>query len=62
MGTTGLVKAAGTTITGVVSISESLSTPPWTWRDAAPAGAGGTPILPGTTEISVSVSMVYGLD
>lgn len=57
-----LVRAAGTSITGVVSITESVATPPWTWRDGMAASPGGTPILPGTTEISVSVSMVYGLD
>ncbi len=57
-----LVRAAGTSITGVVSIAESVATLPWTWRDGMAAGPAGTPILPGTTEISVSVSMVYGLD
>ena len=56
-----LVRAAETRITGVVSIAESVVTPPWTWRDGMAASPGGTPILPGTTEISVSVSMVYGL-
>jgi uncharacterized protein YggE len=56
-----LVKAAGTRITGVISISESVVSPSWTSRIGA-AEASGTPVLPGTTEIDVSVSIVYGLD
>ena len=56
-----LVRAAGTRITGVISISESMVSPPWTSRTAA-AESPGTPILPGTTEVDVSVSIVYELE
>lgn len=57
-----LVGAAGTRITGVITISESVSTPPWPWRSEALSDTGGTPILPGLSELVVTVTVVYGLE
>ena len=58
-----LARAAGVKITGVVSISESVSTPPWPWREGEGAGVeDGTPIMPGVNEVVVSVSVVYLID
>lgn len=55
-----LAGAAGVTIVGVASISEQSSPTPWPVPYAADARLeAATPILPGTSEISVSVSVVY---
>ena len=57
-----LAAAAGVTITGVASISETTSTP-WPWpvyggaQDAT--GAPSTPIQPGTADLTIDVSVVY---
>lgn len=56
-----LAAAAGVTITGVASISETYSAP-WPWygdgRDFA-AGESPTPVVPGESEITISVAIVY---
>ena len=56
-----LASAAGVTIVGVASISEQSSPTPWPvpYAGAARADEASTPILPGTSEITVSVSVVY---
>jgi len=55
-----LASAAGVSIIGVASISEQSSSVPWPvpYADARAAEAA-TPILPGTSEITVSVSVAY---
>ena len=56
-----LAAAAGVTITGVQSISETTATP-WPWpgvgfaRDAA---AAPTPVQPGSAELTIDVAVVY---
>jgi len=55
-----LATAAGVSIIGVSSISEQSSPTPWPVPYAgAVRDEAATPILPGTSEISVSVSVVY---
>jgi uncharacterized protein YggE len=55
-----LALAAGVSIIGVASISEQSSPTPWPVPYAADARLeAATPILPGTSEIMVSVSVVY---
>jgi hypothetical protein len=56
-----LASAAGVTIVGVASISEQSSPMPWPvpYAGALRADEAATPILPGTSEITVSVSVVY---
>lgn len=56
-----LAGAAGVSIVGVASISEQSSPTPWPvpYAGARAADEAATPILPGTSEISVSVSVVY---
>jgi uncharacterized protein YggE len=56
-----LAGAAGVTITGVASISEQSAPAPWPvpYAGAARADEAATPILPGTSEITVTVSVVY---
>jgi uncharacterized protein YggE len=58
-----LASAAGVTISGVDSIAEVSSTVPYPVPYAAAAGAAkdaaSTPIQPGTTEIDISVTVVY---
>jgi hypothetical protein len=62
---TALASAAGVSIEGVVSISESVGAVPYPiyyGRDAAGAAvdkAVGTPVQAGTNEISITVSVVY---
>jgi uncharacterized protein YggE len=57
-----LAAAAGVTITGVASISETTSTP-WPWpayRGVAQDASGApTPIQPGTAELTIDVAVVY---
>lgn len=56
-----LAAAAGVTITGVASISETTSTPwPWPGRGLAEDAAGApTPIQPGTAELTIDVAVVF---
>jgi len=55
-----LAAAAGVRIVGVASISETTASMPWPVPFAgARADAASTPIMPGTSDISVSVSVVY---
>ncbi|MCU0483026.1 MAG: SIMPL domain-containing protein [Chloroflexi bacterium] len=58
-----LAKAAGVSIVGVASIAETSSPAPvpyeYAGREAFDAAAAPTPILAGTSEVSVSVSVVY---
>jgi uncharacterized protein YggE len=61
---TTLSGAAGVSITGVASISESVSTPIWYGRDfaaAAPAEAS-TPVMPGSTDVTITVNVSYLID
>jgi uncharacterized protein YggE len=57
-----LAAAAGVSITGVASISETVSPVPYPIYYGFAAGASkdvATPVQPGTTDISVSVAVVY---
>jgi uncharacterized protein len=57
-----LAAAAGVSIIGVSSISESTAPTPWPVYYGTAAGVASdvaTPVQPGTTDISVSVSVVY---
>jgi hypothetical protein len=56
-----LVNATGARIDDVVSITESVSSPPWPWRGEAPVDDKGTPIMPGVNEVIVNVTIVYGI-
>jgi hypothetical protein len=54
-----LAGAAAVHITGVASISESFSAP-WQWSGGDRSGGEApTPVLPGTSEVTVTVSMVF---
>ena len=56
-----LASAAGVSIVGVSTITEVSAPMPYPQyeRSMAAADVAGTPVLAGTTEISVSVSIVY---
>jgi uncharacterized protein YggE len=57
-----LASAAGVSIIGVASISEQSSPAPWPVPAAGALKAGdqaATPVMPGTSEITVSVNVVY---
>lgn len=57
-----LASAAGVTIAGVASISETIAPTPYPMYYGAAQAAGKdatTPIQPGTTEISITVAVVY---
>ena len=60
-----LATAAGVSITGVASISETAGPTPYPIYYGVPAAAGAasqdvaTPVQPGTTDVSVTVSVVY---
>jgi uncharacterized protein len=57
-----LASAAGVTIVGVASISESQMVTPWPYAIGAPMAAGDvakTPVAPGTSDITLTVSIVY---
>jgi uncharacterized protein YggE len=57
-----LAKAAATSIIGVASISESVAAVPWpTYREAlgAVADKAATPIEAGTTDVEITVNVVY---
>ena len=59
---TTLANAAGVSITGVQSISENVSPVPYPiyygYAERAAADVQ-TPVMPGTSEVSVTVSVVY---
>ena len=61
-----LASAAGVSITGVASISESVSTPIWYAPEMSAAGAAqdraSTPVMPGSTDVTISVSVSYLID
>jgi len=56
-----LASAAGVTIVGVSTISETSAPTPWPvpYAGEARADAASTPILPGTSDVSVTVNVVY---
>ena len=56
-----LAAAAGVTITGVSSISETQVTTPFPYPMAAglAADARSTPVMPGTSTVSLTISIVY---
>ena len=58
-----LATTAGVRITGVASISEQVSTPVWygpTYSAAAGAkDSAATPVLPGSSDVTISVAVVY---
>lgn len=56
-----LAAAAGVTITGVSSISETTMATPWPYPMASQLAGADTaaPVLPGTSSVSLSVTMVY---
>jgi uncharacterized protein YggE len=57
-----LAAAAGVTIVGVASISESPLVTPWPYPMAAGfagADAAKTPVMPGTSDVTLTVSIVY---
>lgn len=61
-----LASAAGVAITGVASISESVSAPIWYAPEMSAAGAAqdraSTPVMPGSTDVTISVSVSYLID
>jgi len=62
-----LAKGAGVRVTGVQTISESVSTPIWYDRAFAAPAAGAaedasTPIMAGTTDVTITVQVVYTID
>jgi uncharacterized protein len=61
-----LAAAAGTRIVGVASISESVGQPPYPYRDfgvaAGAAKDSSTPVAPGTSDLVVSVAVVYVIE
>ncbi len=59
-----LASGLGVRITGVSSVSEQVSTPIWYGRELAPMAAGSaadasTPVLPGSTDVTISVSVTF---
>ena len=59
-----LAKGVGVTISGVASISEQVSTPVWYEERAYAAapmadGAAETPVLPGTTDVVITVQVTF---
>jgi uncharacterized protein YggE len=62
-----IAAAAGTEITGIISISETSAPVPMPMyygeaaADAARAGSAPTPVLAGTNEVRVDVSIVYSI-
>jgi uncharacterized protein YggE len=60
-----LANAAGVAITGVASISESVSTPVWYAPEMAAGAASdraSTPVMPGSTDVTITVSVSYLID
>jgi uncharacterized protein len=59
-----LANGLGVRITGVASIAESVSTPVWYGANAAPSAAAGdkaaqTPVLPGSTDVVITVQVAF---
>ena len=57
-----LAAAAGVTIVGVASISEAQMVSPWPYpmaRTEFAAADMSTPVLPGTSDVSLTISVVY---
>jgi uncharacterized protein len=59
-----LASGLGVRITGVANVSESVSTPVWYERMAAAPAAGAdaaaqTPVLPGTTDVVITVQVTF---
>ena len=59
-----LAKGVGVSISGVASISEQVSTPIWYEERAYAAapvadGAAETPVLPGTTDVVITVQVTF---
>lgn len=58
-----LANGLGIRITGVASVSEQVSTPIWYERSAVPMAAAAvdaaTPVLPGSTDVTISVSVSF---
>lgn len=58
-----LASAAGVSITGIASISETVAPVPYPIYDKAGALRDvATPIQPGSNEVSVTVAVVYVID
>lgn len=58
-----LASAAGVSITGIASISETVAPVPYPFYDKAGAlRDAATPIQPGSNEVSVTVAVVYVID
>jgi uncharacterized protein YggE len=61
-----LSSAADVAITGVASISESVSTPIWYSPEMSVAGGAkadaATPVMPGSTDITITVQVSYLID
>lgn len=59
-----LASAAGVSIIGVSAISETSGPQPWPVSYAGPLLEGGkaTPVQPGTTDVTVTVSVTYLID
>lgn len=62
-----LAGAGGVGITGIASISETVSTPIWYAPTMSGAAAGAkedvaTPVLPGSTDVTISVNVSYLID
>ena len=58
-----LAKGVGVSITGVASMSETVSSPVWYGREMA-AGAlapadASTPVMPGTTDVTIDVQVTF---
>jgi uncharacterized protein len=58
-----LASGLGVRITGVASVSEQVSTPVWYGRDVMAAGAvaedASTPVLAGSTDVTINVSVSF---
>lgn len=58
-----LASGVGVRITGVASMSESVSTPIWYGQEfagaAAPSKDASTPVLPGSTDVVITVSVSF---
>ena len=61
-----LARAAGVAITGVATISETVSTPIWYAPEMSAAGgakdSATTPVMPGSTDVTISVNVAYLID
>jgi uncharacterized protein YggE len=57
-----LAEAAGVTLGRVLAIGEAQASPIWPYDYGREASAGGTPIVTGTAEISVSVQIAWAIE